>query len=112
MGAGLDLRAGFPLEAPHVDAVFAEHRLDGLVFPQMREELPLNKTGTIQETTVGEINIAGLPGVTVPAGYYASGAPLGLPFVGQQWSEAELLTYAYAYAYEQATQHRKVPVLG
>ena len=42
----------------------------------MREQLPpLHGGGTIQETTVGEINIAGLPGVTVPAGFYASGAP-------------------------------------
>jgi amidase len=37
-----------------VDEVFARQRLDGLVFPQMRGELPLIKTGhTIQETTVG-----------------------------------------------------------
>jgi len=93
------------------DQVFKRERLDALVFPQMREELPLIKTGqTIQETTVGEINIAGLPGVTVPAGYYRSGAPFGLIFVGRLWSEADLL--AYAYAYESSTQHRKIPVLG
>ena len=90
-----------------VDEVFAAHRLDALVFPQMREELPMNSTGTIQETTVGEINIAGMPAVTVPAGYYASGAPFGLLFVGKMWSEAELL--GLAYAYETATRHRKVP---
>ena len=93
------------------DQVFKRERLDALVFPQMREELPLIKTGqTIQETTVGEINIAGLPGVAVPAGYYGSGAPFGLIFVGRLWSEADLL--AYAYAYESSTQHRKIPVLG
>jgi amidase len=92
-----------------VDAVFATHRLDALVFPQMREELPAVKAGTIQETTVGEINIAGLPAVTVPGGYYASGAPFGLLFVGRQWSEADLL--AYAYAYESATRHRRLPAL-
>ncbi|MGJ7490504.1 amidase [Variovorax sp. ZT4R33] len=92
-----------------VDEVFAAHRLDALVFPQMREELPLNKTGTIQETTVGEINIAGMPAVTVPAGYYASGAPFGLLFVGKLWSEADLL--AFAYGYESVTRHRKVPAL-
>lgn len=90
--------------------VFDRERLDALVFPQMREELPLIKTDqTIQETTVGEINIAGLPGVVVPAGYYDSGAPFGLIFVGRLWSEADLL--AYAYAYEFATQHRKIPAL-
>lgn len=91
------------------DEVFAAHGLDALVFPQMREELPRAKGGTIQETTVGEINIAGLPAVTLPAGYYRSGAPFGLLFVGKLWSEADLL--AYAYAYECATQHRKAPSL-
>ncbi len=93
-----------------VEEVFARERLDGLVFPQMREELPLIKTGrTIQETTVGEINIAGMPAVAMPAGYYGSGVPFGLLFVGKLWSEADLL--AYAYSYEVATQHRKPPVL-
>jgi Asp-tRNA(Asn)/Glu-tRNA(Gln) amidotransferase A subunit family amidase len=93
-----------------VDEVFARDRLDGLVFPQMREELPVAQSGrTIQETTVGELNIAGLPAVAMPAGYYASGAPFGLLFVGRLWSEADLL--AYAYGYETATQHRKNPAL-
>ena len=92
------------------EQVFARERLDGLVFPQMREALPpLNGPQTIQETTVGEINIAGLPGVTVPAGYYESGAPFNLIFVGPLWSEAVLL--AVAFAYEQATRHRKIPAL-
>jgi Asp-tRNA(Asn)/Glu-tRNA(Gln) amidotransferase A subunit family amidase len=92
------------------DAVFAQERLDALVFPQMREVLPpLHGTGTIQETTVGEINIAGLPGVTVPAGDYACGAPFNLIFVGRLWSEADLL--AFAFAYESATRHRHAPDL-
>lgn len=92
------------------DAVFAEARLDALAFPQMRTALPpLHGTETIHETTVGEINIAGLPGVTVPAGYYASGAPFNLIFVGRMWSEADLL--ACAYAYECATRHRRAPML-
>jgi aspartyl-tRNA(Asn)/glutamyl-tRNA(Gln) amidotransferase subunit A len=92
------------------DAVMAQARLDALVFPQMREALPpLHGEQVIQETTVGEINIAGLPAVTVPAGYYASGAPFGLIFVGPMWSEADLL--AYAYVYEGATRHRRAPLL-
>ena len=84
-----------------VDAVFARHDLDALAFPQMREELPgLHSGETIQETTVGELNIAGLPGVTVPAGDYASGAPFELIFVGRLWKEAALI--AVAHAFEQA----------
>jgi Asp-tRNA(Asn)/Glu-tRNA(Gln) amidotransferase A subunit family amidase len=108
-----DISAFIALKARYlelVEQVFAEHALDGMVMPQMRQELPPREgKETIQETTVGEINIAGLPGVTVPAGYYASGAPFNLIFVGRQWSEAELL--AQAFAYEAATGHRKVPTL-
>ncbi len=64
-------------------AVMAEHRLDALVFPQMRDTLPpLHGPETIHETTVCEINIAGLPGVVMPAGTFASGAPFCLIFVG------------------------------
>jgi len=88
--------------------VMKRHALDGLVFPQLRDPLPLRQSDeTLHETTVSEINIAGLPGVTVPAGYYASGSPFTLIFVGDLWSEAALL--AMAYDYEQATQHRKAP---
>ena len=92
------------------EEVFVRMSLDALLFPQMRESLaPLHGPDTIHETTVSEINIAGLPGVTVPAGYYASGAPFGIILVGRQWSEAALL--GYAYAYERATRHRKAPAL-
>ena len=88
------------------NSVFDYHKLDALVFPQMREELPgLHSGETIQETTVGELNIAGLPAVTVPAGYYASGAPFEIIFLGKLWSEKSLISQAYAF--EQATHHRK-----
>lgn len=88
------------------EAVFSEAGLDALIFPQMREEIPPLFDGPmIQETTVSEINIPGLPGIVVPAGYYASGAPFCLIVVGRQFSEGDLL--GYAYAYEQATMHRR-----
>lgn len=91
--------------------VFASKSLDAVIFPQMRSALaPLHGEGVIEETTVSEINIAGLPGVTVPAGCYESGAPFCLIVIGRQWAEADLL--AYAYAYEQATRYRRAPDLG
>jgi Asp-tRNA(Asn)/Glu-tRNA(Gln) amidotransferase A subunit family amidase len=90
--------------------VMADNQLDGLVFPQSEGPLPgVFDKAEYLATTVSEINIAGLPGVTVPAGEYANGAPFALIFVGRMWSEAELL--AFAYDYEQATKHRIVPVL-
>jgi Asp-tRNA(Asn)/Glu-tRNA(Gln) amidotransferase A subunit family amidase len=90
--------------------VMSDFKLDALIFPQMSADLPpVDGDLPYPATTVSEINIAGLPGVTVPAGQFASGAPFSLILVGRMWSEAELL--AYAYDYEQATRHRIVPVL-
>ncbi|SHE50608.1 aspartyl-tRNA(Asn)/glutamyl-tRNA(Gln) amidotransferase subunit A [Kaistia soli DSM 19436] len=93
-----------------VNSVMSSHALDALAFPQSSATPPgIFDEAPYPATTVSEINIAGLPGVTVPAGRFADGAPFSLIFVGAMWSEAELL--AYAYDYEQATQHRIVPTL-
>lgn len=108
-----DMSAFIALREKHLaifNEVFAKAGLDAAVFPQMREQLAARESDDIiHETTVSEINLAGLPGVTFPAGFYASGSPFNLIAVGPQWSEPELL--GIAFAYEQATQHRKPPVL-
>ena len=92
------------------NAVMDAHQLDALVYPQMRAAPPAHGGGEpYLDTTVAEINIAGLPAVVVPAGTYDSGAPFALIMVGKLWSEADLLTYAQAY--ELATDHRIVPQL-
>lgn len=92
------------------NTVMEAHQLDAIVYPQMRSAPPAHGSGEpYLETTVAEINIAGLPAVVVPAGSYGNGAPFALIMVGKLWSEADLLTYARAY--EQATHHRIVPQL-
>lgn len=92
------------------NVVLDQHKLDALVFPQMYKETPLlHSEDKIADTTVPEINIAGVPLVTVPAGYYKSGSPFSIAFVGKMWSEADLL--GMAYDYEQATKHRVAPTL-
>lgn len=50
--------------------------------------------------------IAGYPHITVPAGF-TNGLPVGISFFGRAWSEPVLLRLAYAY--EQATKHRRPP---
>jgi len=40
------------------------------------------------------VNLAGLPGISVPAGVDHAGLPLGLQLIGQPWGEAELLNAA------------------
>jgi len=42
------------------------------------------------------VNLAGLPGVSVPAGLDRQGLPLGLQLIGQPWKEGDLLNTAYA----------------
>ncbi len=42
------------------------------------------------------VNLAGLPGISVPAGVDAKGLPLGLQLIGRPWEEGDLLNTAYA----------------
>jgi aspartyl-tRNA(Asn)/glutamyl-tRNA(Gln) amidotransferase subunit A len=41
------------------------------------------------------VNLAGLPGISVPAGVDKDGLPLGLQLIGKPWDEAGLLNSAY-----------------
>ncbi|WPP50501.1 amidase [Catalinimonas niigatensis] len=49
---------------------------------------------------------SGYPNITVPAGF-VHGLPVGISFFGKAWTEPQLISIAYAY--EQATKHRKAP---
>jgi Asp-tRNA(Asn)/Glu-tRNA(Gln) amidotransferase A subunit family amidase len=50
----------------------------------------------------------GFPAIQVPMGYTRGGRlPAGITFFGRAWSEPALIKYAYAY--EQATRHRRPP---
>lgn len=42
------------------------------------------------------VNLAGLPGIAVPAGTDANGLPLSLQLIGKPWDEGDLLNTAYA----------------
>ncbi len=91
-----------------IDAVMEKYRLDALVAPTSAPasliDLVNGDYGSGGSSTVPAV--AGYPHVTVPMGF-AYGLPVGLSFFGRAWSEARLLKFAYAY--EQATKHRKPP---
>ena len=91
-----------------IDAVLTKHRLDAIVAPTggpaWTTDLVNGDHFTGASSTPGAV--AGYPSVTVPAGD-VQGLPVGLSFIGTAWSEARLI--ALAYAYEQATKHRKPP---
>ena len=53
------------------------------------------------------INIAGLPAISIPAGF-ADGLPIGMQIIGKPFAEETILKIAYAY--EQATEwHKRKP---
>ncbi|MEZ5754023.1 MAG: Asp-tRNA(Asn)/Glu-tRNA(Gln) amidotransferase subunit GatA [Paracoccaceae bacterium] len=41
------------------------------------------------------VNLAGLPGISVPVGLDKQGLPLGLQLIGRPWEEGDLLNHAY-----------------
>jgi amidase len=91
-----------------LDAVYARHRLDAIVAPTGN---PAWSTDLINgDHFLGSSStpaaVSGYPSISVPAGY-VSGLPVGLSFIGRAWSEPALI--GYAYAYEQASQHRQPP---
>lgn len=47
------------------------------------------------------VNLAGLPGLSLPCGFSESGLPIGLQIIGKPWDEATL--FQVASAYEEAT---------
>jgi Asp-tRNA(Asn)/Glu-tRNA(Gln) amidotransferase A subunit family amidase len=47
------------------------------------------------------------PALSVPSGYLGESLPQGLQILGRAWDEAKII--GYAFAYEQATHHRRPP---
>ncbi len=55
-------------------------------------------------------NLAGIPGISVPAGFSGTALPIGLQLLGPPFGEPQVLQVAYAF--EQATDfHRRKPPL-
>jgi amidase len=91
-----------------IDAVAATYRLDAFV-------APTSGPASLTDLVNGDYGpngcstfaaVAGYPHVTVPAGF-AFGLPVGLSFFGPAFTEGKLL--GYAFAFEQATRHRRPP---
>jgi len=92
------------------------YRLDGYVYPAL--QMPPNDETIPQpggrqsegpHSQTGWTNTIGVPAVTVPGGFYSDGLPFGLEFSARPWKDGDLL--GWAFAFEQATQYRKPPVL-
>ena len=93
--------------------LMADHRLDAIVHRTVEHQPTFIKDGV----NPPYVNVKGaihvntflcyVPSVTVPAGFTTDGLPAGITFLGRPYSDAQMLRYAYAY--EQATLHRRAP---
>lgn len=94
--------------AEGIDAAMDKHRLDALIAPTQGPtwQIDLVNGDASSGGSSSPAAVAGYPSITVPAGY-VFGLPVGLSFIGRAWSEAVLIRLAYAY--EQATKHRRPP---
>jgi amidase len=91
-----------------IDAVMTKYKLDALVAPTGGPAWPTDLVNGdhFLGASSTPAAVAGYPNVTVPAGFVFD-LPVGISFIGRAWSEPKLI--ALAYAYEQATKHRKAP---
>jgi len=85
--------------------------LDVLVYPTW-SQLPQMTSKIVLEEAGQSLRFAtasGFPAMTVPMGFTPDALPVGLSFLSRSWSEISLIRVGYAY--EQATRHRRPPVL-
>ncbi|MEO5894421.1 MAG: amidase [Vicinamibacterales bacterium] len=91
-----------------IDAALAAHRLDAIVAPTGGPAWPIDPVNG--DHYLGSSStpaaVAGYPSVTVPAGF-VHGLPVGISFISRPWTDLKLLSMAYAF--EQATHHRRPP---
>jgi len=91
-----------------IDALLRSQKVDALIAPTVGPAWTLDAING--DHIVGGLQgmhaVGGYPHLTVPMGD-VEGLPVGLSFVGPEWSESTLL--AFGYAFEQRTHVRKPP---
>jgi len=93
-----------------INGVLAEHNLDALVAPTrgpawMTDHVNGDHSSGISSSSLAAIS--GYASITLPAGDVL-GLPIGISFIGAEFSDAKLIQFAYAF--EQAGYVRKPPL--
>src|ERR1051325_7904641 len=95
--------------------VMADHRLDAIVHKAVEHTPTLIKDGInppfVDQKGAPHINtfLMFVPSIVVPAGFTRDDRPAGITFLGRPYDDARMI--ALAYAYEQATRHRRPPAV-
>jgi Asp-tRNA(Asn)/Glu-tRNA(Gln) amidotransferase A subunit family amidase len=93
--------------------VMAEHRLDAIVHKAVEHQPTLIADGIgapfVDQKGAPHINtfLMFVPSIVVPAGFTTDRLPAGITFLGRPYSDGRMIELAYAY--EQATLHRRAP---
>ena len=93
--------------------VMADHRLDAIVHKAVEHQPTLIKDGVnppfVDQKGAPHINtfLVFVPSIVVPAGFTTDQLPAGLTFLGRPYDDANMIRFAYAF--EQATHHRRAP---
>jgi amidase len=93
--------------------LMAANDLDAMVYPhQKRLPVPIGEYDQKERNGI-LASLTGFPAIVVPAGFSAPsadaprGVPVGMEFIGQPWTEPQLIQYAYSF--EQSAHARKMP---
>ena len=93
--------------------VMADHRLDAIVHKAVEHQPTLITDGInppyVDQLGAPSINtfLVFVPSIVVPAGFTRDNLPAGITFLGRPYDDANMIRLAYAY--EQATRHRRPP---
>jgi amidase len=93
--------------------VMADHRLDAIVHKAVEHQPTLIRDGInppfVDQKGAPHINtfLMFVPSIVVPAGFTQDNLPAGITFLGRPYDDARMIRLAYAY--EQATRHRRAP---
>jgi aspartyl-tRNA(Asn)/glutamyl-tRNA(Gln) amidotransferase subunit A len=80
----------------------------GVAFKMGEREDPLQMY--LNDVFTIPVNLAGLPGLSMPAGFTQTGLPIGLQIIGQAFAEATILRVAKAYEAATPWRERKPPL--
>lgn len=66
----------------------------------------------LQDISTVPLNLAGLPGISVPCGFTAAGLPIGLQIIGRPLAEETILRAAFAYEQGHDFHTKMAPIGG
>ena len=93
--------------------VMADHQVSAIVYKTVEHQPTLIKDGInppyVNQKGAPALNtfLVFVPAITVPAGFTADNLPAGIVFMGRPYDDAVVIKLAYAF--EQATHHRRPP---